>query len=45
MRGGQKNKLTYCWARKATRPRAIHDQRTQLTYSFGAVCPGLGTGA
>ena len=45
MRVGQKNKLTYRWARKGSRPRAIHDQRTQSTYVFGAVCPELGTGA
>ena len=42
---GQKNKLTYRWARKGSRPRAVHDQRTQSTYLFGAVCPELGTGA
>jgi transposase len=29
MRVGQKNKLTYRWARKGSRPRATHDQRTQ----------------
>src|SRR5205085_7656487 len=45
MRVGQKNKLTYRWATKGSRPRAIHDQRTQSTYVFGAVCPALGTGA
>jgi hypothetical protein len=45
MRVGQKNKLTYRWARKGTRPRATHDQRTQSTYVFGAVCPERGTGA
>jgi DDE superfamily endonuclease len=45
MRVGQKNKLTYRWARKGARPRAIHDQRTQSTYLFGAVCPDRGTGA
>jgi len=45
MRVGQKNKLTYRWARKGSRPRAIHDQRTQSTYLFGAVCPERGTGA
>src|SRR5262245_46625683 len=28
MRVGQKNKLTYRWARKGSRPRATHDQRT-----------------
>jgi hypothetical protein len=45
MRVGQKNKLTYRWAIKGSRPRAAHDQRTQSTYVFGAVCPELGTGA
>jgi hypothetical protein len=45
MRIGQKNKLTYRWARTGSRPRAIHDQRTQSTYLFGAVCPERGTGA
>ena len=44
MRVGQKNKLTYRWARKGSRPRAAHDQRTQSTYLFGAVCPEHGTG-
>ena len=39
MRVGQKNKLTYRWARKGSRPRAVHDQRTHSTYLFGAVCP------
>jgi hypothetical protein len=39
MRVGQKDKLTYRWARKGSRPRASHDQRTQSTYLFGAVCP------
>ena len=42
MRVGQKNKLTYRWARKGSRPRATHDQRTQSTYLFGAVCPERG---
>ena len=41
----EKNKLTYRWARKGSRPRAIHDQRTQSTYLFGAVCPERGAGA
>src|SRR4029078_7480428 len=45
MRVGQKNKLTYSWAGTGSRPRAIHDQRTQSTYLFGAVCPEHGTGA
>ena len=37
--------LTYRWARKDSRPRAAHDQRTQATYLFGAVCPERGAGA
>ena len=45
MRVGQKNKLTYRWARKGSRPPAAHDQRTQSTYLFGAVCPERGAGA
>ena len=45
MRVGQKNKLTYRWARTGSRPRAPHDQRTQSTYLFGAICPERGTGA
>jgi DDE superfamily endonuclease len=45
MRVGQKNKLTYRWARRGSRPGAAHDQRTQSTYLFGAVCPEHGTGA
>src|SRR5216684_413487 len=31
--------------RKGSRPRAVHDQRTQSTYVFGAVCPVRGAGA
>ncbi len=45
MRVGQKNKLTYLWARKGTRPRLDHDQRTRSAYLFGAICPARGTGA
>lgn len=45
MRVGQKNKLTYLWARKGTRPRVPHDQRTQSAWLFGAICPERGTGA
>jgi hypothetical protein len=45
MRVGQKNKLTCRWARTGSRPQATHDQRTQSTYLFGAVCPERGTGA
>jgi hypothetical protein len=45
MRVGQKSKLTYRWARKGSRPRAIPDQRTQSSYLFGTVCPERGAGA
>ena len=45
MRVGQKDKLTYRWARKGSRPRVTHDQRTQSTHLFGAVCPERGAGA
>jgi hypothetical protein len=45
MRVGQKNKLTSRWARTGSRPCDVHDQRTQSTYLFGAVCPEQGTGA
>jgi transposase len=45
MRVGQKNKLTYRWARKGARPRADHDQRTHSAYLFGAICPERGAGA
>jgi hypothetical protein len=42
---GQKNKITRRWARRGTRPRASHDQRTQWTYIFGAICPAKGKAA
>ena len=42
---GQKNGITRRWARKGTRPRAPHDQRTQSAYIFGAICPAQGKGA
>ena len=42
---GQKNKLTRRWARRGTRPRAPHDQRTAWAYLFGAICPAEGKGA
>ena len=44
-RVGQKNKLTRRWARRGTRPRAPHDQRTAWAYLFGAICPAEGKGA
>ena len=42
---GQKNKITRRWAKRGTRPRAPHDQRTHSTYIFGAICPAEGKGA
>ena len=42
---GQKNKITRRWARRGTRPRAPHDQRTQWACIFGAICPKRGLGA
>ena len=42
---GQKNKITRRWARRGTRPRAPHDQRTKSAYIFGAICPARGAGA
>jgi DDE superfamily endonuclease len=42
---GQKNKITRRWARRGTRPRAPHDQRTLWAYIFGAICPAKGKGA
>ena len=44
-RVGQKNLITRRWARRGTRPRAPHDQRTKWAYIFGAICPKLGKGA
>ena len=44
-RVGQKNKIARRWARRGTRPRAPHDQRTNSVYIFGAICPQQGKGA
>ena len=44
-RVGQKNKITHRWAKRGTRPRAPHDQRTKWAYIFGAICPAKGKGA
>ena len=44
-RVGQKNGITRRWARRGTRPRAPHDQRTQWAYIFGAICPAKGKAA
>ena len=37
--------ITRRWARRGTRPRAPHDQRTASAYIFGAICPEQGKGA
>lgn len=37
--------MTYVWAEKGTRPRALRDQRYTWAYLFGAVCPARGTAA
>ena len=44
-RVGQKNTITRRWAKRGTRPRAPHDQRTKWAYIFGAICPKKGKGA
>jgi hypothetical protein len=44
-RVGQKNTITRRWAKRGTRPRAPHDQRTKWAYIFGAICPAKGKGA
>ena len=44
-RVGQKNLITRRWARRGTRPRAPHDQRTKWACLIGAICPTLGKGA
>jgi hypothetical protein len=42
---GQKNKITWRWAKRGTRPSAPQDQRTASTCIFGAICPKDGKGA
>ena len=44
-RVGQTNTIARRWARRGTRPRAPHDQRTSSVYIFGAICPQQGKGA
>jgi hypothetical protein len=44
-RVGQKNKITRRWARRGTRPRAPHGQRSRSAYILGAICPALGKAA
>ncbi len=43
-RMGQKNKRTRRRARRGTRPRAPHDQRTEGACLFGALCPARANG-
>jgi DDE superfamily endonuclease len=45
MRVGQKNGLTYQWAKTGSRPRQPKDQRYDKAYVFGAVCPSRNIGA
>jgi len=42
---GQKNKATRRWARRGTRPRTRHDQRTKWACILGAICPAKGKDA
>ena len=42
---GRKNSITRRWAKRGTRPRVPHDQRTKWAYIFGAICPKQGKGA
>ena len=44
-RVGQKNTLSRLWARRGTRPRLPHDQRTQSATIFGTLRPAKGKGA
>lgn len=37
--------MTWIWARRGSRPRAVRDHRFASAYLFGAVCPARGTGA
>jgi len=44
-RVGQQGTLTYVWAEKGSRPRALKDLRYEWAYLFGAVCAERGVGA
>lgn len=44
-RMGQQGTLTYGWAEKGSRPRALKDLRCKWAYLFGAVCAERGVGA
>src|SRR5215510_14426859 len=43
--GGPKDQAHLWLGQERFTPRAAHDQRTQSTYLFGAVCPERGAGA
>ena len=44
-RVGQQGTLTYVWAERGSRPRALKDLRYEWAYIFGAVCAERGVGA
>ncbi len=44
-RVGQQGTLTYVWAEKGSRPRALKGLRYEWAYLFGAVCAERGVGA
>lgn len=44
-RVGQQGSLEYIWAPIGSRPRAVRDNRRDLVYLFGALCPARATGA
>jgi len=44
-RVGQQGTLTYIWAERGSRPRALKDLRYEWAYLFGAVCAERGVGA
>lgn len=44
-RVGQQGTLTYVWAKRGSRPRALRDRRFTWACLFGAVCPARATGA
>ena len=44
-RVGQQGTLTYVWAERGSRPRALKDLRREWAYLFGAVCAERGVGA
>ena len=44
-RVGQKGSLTYVWAPIGSCPRMVRDNRHDLAYLFGAICPARAVGA